>query len=222
MLQLTFDSKIKRVSCQLSSIRQAQDDPEFTERSNVKCKNGLSLVELIMGLGIVAFLILIIASVYVAHARLFSNQNTSIEVATQNKLALDEMTNQIREGQQVVTTCSLCGGDTTSATTLIMQIWPLDASGEPFEPSGSAYDHIVYKRDATDNTKLIKKIITDPASFRSSSEKIIASSISDLLFTYYPDQTSATEITISLTTAATTGAKTFTNTQTSKAVLRNK
>lgn len=181
---------------------------------------GLTLVELITGLGIIGFLILIIAAVYVAHAKLFSNQNTSIEVATQNKLGLDEITNQIREGQQIAATC--CSGETTSATKLVLQLWPLDASGEPFEPAGSAYDYIVYKRDATDNTKLIKRIVPDVASHRSASQKTIATDISDLQLTYYPDQATATEVTISLTTTATSGSKTFTNTQTSKAVLRNK
>ena len=186
-----------------------------------KLKKGLSLVELMIGLGITSFLILIVASVYFAHTRLFSNQNTSIEVATQNKLGLDEMTNQIREGQQVAATC--CSGETTTATTLVIQLWPLDTSSEPFEPADSAYDYIVYKRDATDNTKLIKRIIPDAASNRPASEKILATNISDLQFTYNnPDPTLASEITISLATSATSGSRTFTNTQTSKAMLRNK
>jgi len=186
---------------------------------------GLTIVELIAGLGIIGFIILMIASVYLAHTRLFSNQNTSIEVATQNRIAVDEITNQIRESQTVASTCSSCAGDTTTATSIILQLWPLNANGEPFEPAASAYDYIVYKRNSADNTKLIKKTIVDPGSLRKSDQKIIAVDISNLQFTYEPDNNNpptATTVSVSVTTALTSGGKTHTTTQSVKAVLRNK
>ena len=161
------------------------------------------------------------ASVYIAHFRLFSNQNTAIDVASQNKLALDEIVNQIRQSQSVVTTCADCAGDTTSATVLVLQLWPQDASDEPLDNGN--YDYIVYKRDATDNTKLVRKIVADASSSRTSGTKIIATTISDLQFTYdNANPTQAGEVTTSVTTTATSQGKTQTTTQKAKAVLRNK
>jgi len=208
------------------------DSSQFIVHSKTKTVNrepstvnrpGLSLIELITGIAIFGLVILLAASVYFAHFRIFSNQNTSIEVASQNKLALDEMTNQIREGESVVNICPNCGTDTTGDHVLILRLWPLNASQEPFDPGGSNYDYIIYKQSATDNTKLIKKIIVDPSSSRSSSEKILATDISSLQFSYdNADPAQASEITISLTTSGNSGSKTLTTTQTSKAVLRNK
>lgn len=191
---------------------------------NWKLRNGLTLVELIAGLGIIGFVIVMFASVYLAHTRLFSNQNTSIEVASQNRLAVDEITNQIRESEAVVATCLSCSPETTGANTLIIQLWPLDTNGDPTEPT-TGNDYIIYKRDAQDNTKLIKKVLPDTSSSRPSSEKIIASNISSLTFTYEPDNNdppTATSVNVSITTTGTSNAKTLTTTQSVKAVLRNK
>src|SRR3990167_4893772 len=142
-LHLTFDRKKKSVKCQVSSV---------------KCQRGLSLIELLIAFSIIGLVSILVASVYFAHSRLFSTQNTSIDVASQNRLALDEMTNQIRESQAVVATCTLCPPDSTSDTVVILQIWPIDSSGELFQPAGSDYDFIIYKKDSSDNT-LVKKII---------------------------------------------------------------
>ncbi|OGD94355.1 hypothetical protein A2697_00020 [Candidatus Curtissbacteria bacterium RIFCSPHIGHO2_01_FULL_41_44] len=183
--------------------------------------HGFTIIELITGLAIIGLVSILVASVYIAHFRLFSNQNTAIDVASQNKLALDEIVNQIRQSQSVVTTCADCAGDTTSATVLVLQLWPQDASDEPLDNGN--YDYIVYKRDATDNTKLVRKIVADASSSRTSGPKIIATTISDLQFTYdNANPTQAGEVTTSVTTTATSQGKTQTTTQKAKAVLRNK
>src|SRR4030042_5309575 len=114
-------------------------------------KNGFTLVELITSMAILGIASIMIASIYFAHARLFSNQNTSIDLSTESRLALDEMTNQIRESQSVVSSCPLCGGDTTSPTALVLQLWSLDVNDEPID---SAFNYIVYKRGTADNAKL--------------------------------------------------------------------
>lgn len=184
---------------------------------------GLTLLEVLIGLSIVGFIATLVISIYFAHFRLFSNQNTSLDVATQNKIALDEVTNQIRESQSVVTTCPNCGSDTTGSGVLVLRLWPQDASGEPFDPGSTIYDYIVYKLDPSDYTRFLKKIVADPASSRKSSEKIIAVNISNLQFTYNSaDVTQASEITVTITTSAKSLNKTHTNTQSSKASLRNK
>ena len=64
--------------------------------------------EILIGIGLIGIIALFVASVYFAHFRLFSNQVTIIDVATQNKIALDEMTNEIRESQQVAARIASC------------------------------------------------------------------------------------------------------------------
>ena len=186
-------------------------------------KPGLTLVEILISMGILAVIMSFIAIIYFAHFKLFSNQSTSIDVASQNRLAIEEITNQIRESQSVVTTCSACSGDTTGSQILVLQIWPLTAQGEPFDPGGSNYDYMVYKKDPADNTKLLKKILPGAGSSRTSSSKILVSDISDLQFAYdNVDVTQAKEVTVTVTTSANSISKPQTYSQSSKATLRNK
>lgn len=189
-------------------------------------RGGLSLIEILILLGLVGLVSILLAPVYMTHFRLFSNQNASIEVANQNRLALDDMVNQIREAQTIVSTCSNCSGDTTGAGTLVLQVWPVNANGEPFEPTESGYDYIVYKVDSTKN-QLVKRTISDSASFRPESTKIIAADVVNLQFCYDgncspADPTLASQVTITVTNQARALNKTQTIEQEAKAVLRNK
>src|SRR3990172_639071 len=153
-LHLTIDKKKKTVSGQVSSV---------------KSRNGVSLVELLIAMSIVGFLGVLIAALYFSHFKLFSSQNTRIEVASENKIALEEMTNQIRESQGVAASC--CSPtETTSADVLVLQIWPLNASGDPTEPT-SGYDYIVYKK-VSDTLK--KQIVPAAGSTPPSNDKKIA------------------------------------------------
>lgn len=196
--------------------------------STVNCqlltvKGGVTTVELLTALALFGLISVLIASVYFAHFRLFQNQNTAIEISSQNKIALDEIVTHIRESESVVNTCTDCGGDTSSATTLVLRLWPLSAGGEPTDPIASQYDYTIFKRDGQGNTKLIRKSVVTQGSSRTAGTTNIASSISDLAFTYdNTDPTLVTEVNVTVTTTGTSGGKTHTTTQGAKAVLRNK
>lgn len=181
------------------------------------------MAEFLIAFGILGIVSTMVAAVYLAHFRLFSNQNTAIDVSTQNRLALDEAINQIRQSESVVATCPSCGSDTTGATTLIIRLWPLDSSGEPIDPAGTNYDYIVYKRCTCDSTQLIRITYPYAGSSRKSGTRVVAVNLSDLQFTYdnaTPAQ--AAQVTVTVTTTATTGGKTQTSTESVKADLRNK
>lgn len=186
-------------------------------------KRGISLPEIIVSFGIVAVISFLVGSIYIAHFRLFSNQNTALDVSTQNKLALEEISNQIRQAESVVANCTPCGSDTTDASILILRLWPIDNNGDPIDPAGSNYDYIEYKRDATDNTKLVRITYPYASSSRQSGTHAVAISLSNLTFTYdnaTPSQ--AAQVTVAVTTTVTTGNKVQTTTESAKADLRNK
>lgn len=184
---------------------------------------GFTLPEILVGLAIFGLISTLVAAVYFAQVRLFANQNTSIEIANQARIALDEIVNQARESQTVAASC--CDGDTTSETVLVLKIWPINEAGEPYQPSPAAFDYIVYKQDEADITHLVKKIVADPASNRSSAIKTIATKLAPngLGFRYdNQDPSGASGITVNITTQGYSGTKTQTITQSAKAVLRNK
>ena len=197
------------------------DSKRTIDKLHLTFDRGVSLVEILVGLSVFGFVTILIASLYFTHFKLFSNQNTLVDLSSQNKLVLDDITNQVRESQGVATSC--CGGDTTSATVLVLQLWPLDAAGEPFQPAGNAYDFVVYQRDSSDNTKLLKKTAPDATSTRVAKTSILSSTVANLAFTYdNVDPTLASEITIDVTNTQTTYGKTHTISQSASAVLRNK
>ena len=184
---------------------------------------GFALVEILVGFGLVGIVSVLVAALYLTNYKLFANQNTSIDVNSQNKIAVDEITNQIRQSQGVASSC--CGGDTTGATVLVLQLWPLDASGDPKDPGVSSFDYIVYKQNPNNNKDLQRKIVPDASSTRVASTKIIATSLSStgLQFTYNnatPSQSS--EVTVAITTTGASSGKTQTVTQIGNGTLRNK
>ena len=190
---------------------------------NLKQKPALTLAEILITFGVIAILGIIVASIYFANFRLFSNQSTSIDVASQNKIAIDELTNQIRESQSVVATCSACAGDTTGSQVLILQVWPLNAQNEPFDPGGANYDYMVYKLDPADNTKLQKKILPSAGSARITTSKDFIVNVSSILFEYdNADVTQAGEVTVTITNSANSISKQQSYSQSTKATLRNK
>jgi len=141
-----------------------------------KFKNGFSIVELLVYGLIIASVSVIFVAIWISFSRLFSNQITNIYLAEQNELALNDMTNQIRDSFEVVDDCLIatcdptCGNnckdgegntiawittipEVTSQNVLILSLWPLDNNNKPFDPAstGVGFDYIIYKLDGANN-----------------------------------------------------------------------
>lgn len=225
-------SSPNHLTTQLASPAGGLSNYPTIQLSNFKC--GLTLVELLIGMAILAFVSLMVASVYLAHFRLFSNQSTSIDVASQNRIALDEIINQIREGNGVSSTASVtgCGGAKTSGTspspTVVVKLWPLDpTTGDPFDPGNAAdsyYDFILYCKDASNNLHKVIKKTTTGTSKRTDLDKILATGATTLQFTYDLAPPATTQVVVQLAIEAKNYDKkqTYTTDQTGKAILRNK
>lgn len=186
-------------------------------------KRGFTLVELTIGILLFGLVTFLMAAIYISHYRIYSNQNTTINVASQARLALDDITNNIRIADSIVSTCTNCGSDTTGANVIILQLWPTDTNGNPQDPGSTNFDYIVYKQSPSDATQLTRKIIPSGISSRKSQTQVIASSINSLQFTYNnATPTNATEVTTQITTQSKSLGKTISSTQQKTGFLMNK
>ena len=191
---------------------------------NLKSENfGVTLLELLIAMALVGIVGVLVAGIFFANSRLFSNQQTSIAVSDQSTLALDETTGQIRQAAKVVKTCAGCAGATTGENTLILRAWPTDEQGNPVNPEGCFYDYIIYKRDPANNT-LVKQVIPHSQSSRTALTRIVATYVVNLEFSYdNANLAQASQITTNVKTQASTiFGKTHSSAQQAKAVLRNR
>ncbi len=186
-------------------------------------KSGFSLAEILIAISISSIIMLILGYVFVSYFKLFNNVKSLVEVSSSNKLILDELISQIREGESIVSSCPGCGSYVTGPGTLILQLWPLDTNNVPFEPTSTNYDYVIYSLDPAQNTNLVKIIVPDATSTRSASTKIMASDILNLAFAYNnADPTQANEITVNVQNSLKITGRTQTTSQQIKAVLRNR
>ncbi len=187
-----------------------------------KIITGFTLVELLIGSTILAIVILILGKVFISNLKLFLDESSAIAITEANKIALDEVINQIRESQAVAANCTPCGADTSGSNVLILQLWPINTNGELYD-GGVNFDYIVYKRDVQDNTLLRKIVYPNAVSTRPASNKILSTNVANLSFAYNnatPSQ--ASEVTVTIKNSTNSSGKIQETERQSKAVLRNK
>ena len=207
------------IGSKLTVHRNAKFVNRKLNTNNRHLRRGISLPEYLIAFSIIGVISVMVAAIYFAQFRLFSNQNTAIDVSTQARLAVDEITNQLRQAESVVAGCPPCGSDTTDDALLILRAWPIDATGEPMDPAGANYDYIEFK---VSGNKLIRITYPDAISSRASGTHIISTYVTSLVFTYDPPQADAAVVTAVVTTSLAAGNKTHTATETGKGTLRNK
>src|SRR3989304_5854706 len=100
---------------------------------SVNCQNGFTLVELIIGFGIVGIISVLIASPYFSFFRLFLNQFTAVDVAGQNRLALDEIVNQIRQSETVFSSGPISDGFSSCLAIFAVWLGSFHESGKPYQ-----------------------------------------------------------------------------------------
>src|SRR3989344_5389699 len=222
--QFTVHSKLKTVNRSPGEALAKQGEPITVYRK------GITLAELMIGGGIAAILIVILASFYITNFRIFGRQSIGIDLSNQAKIAVDDMTNWTRQSRAVArcpnTRCT--PPIDPSSIILVLQLWPLDANGVPFDGgvSDSNFDYIIYQQDA--QNKLVRKIVPSanpPSTRKAETNKILATDVLNLSFTWSPnpsDPLTATQVTISLTLQKTYLGKAVTASEEKQALIRNK
>lgn len=199
-------------------------------------KKGVTLTELLVATAIASGVSLGIISIYIAHYRIFTNQNALIEAETQNKLAMAGILKYMREGIRF----SYLADDYGTAdptTTLGIALLPLDANGNPYDHN--LLDHVLFYRDPADQSRLLivgfndDPLITSRTIIRNDSSiccppptvtKVLATGVSDFTLGYSPTGgfLLSDYVTVTLTTESKTiYGKTFTSTQTFTAYIKN-
>lgn len=201
-------------------------------------KNGLTIIETLVGLFVAVITSLLIYNIYSFHFKIYANQRAFIEADVQNKIALTAIRNYMREGirfSNEVQWKDVPGGGSGQPQEWILGIvmLPLDQNGDPWDPGD--YDHVFIQRDPNALNKLIlygstpqgaqstREIVKrgDPESYQNDGllpPKIIATNVKDFKVSYDTapaDYISATKVNITITTEEkTTFGKKFENSQT--------
>ena len=189
-------------------------------------KKGISLPELLISIAVFGAISILFVTIVLTNSRIFSDQRTNIYIASQNRLALDEMVNQVREAQGFAT-CPVppCTSvENSDLQQLVLSLWPLDPiTGDPYQPGGlPVYDYMVYKWNSS-TKELTKYIYTIGAqSKRVANQDIIAKDVTNFTLSYDVAPPTASQVTIDLENQTSSLRKTFNFKQTVKAVLRNK
>lgn len=146
-------------------------------------RRGMTLLEVILVMGIVGVLTMILANILITHGRLFRGESTEVELQLEGSRLTESITASARVADRVVGAQTVNGtAYTTGSDTIIFSMPSTDSQGT----INGTFDHIVFYIDPVDSTKFKLSQEADPASDRTSFEKLLSDSIEQLNF-YYDD-----------------------------------
>ncbi|MCH8049225.1 prepilin-type N-terminal cleavage/methylation domain-containing protein [Patescibacteria group bacterium] len=144
-------------------------------------QRGFTIIELTLVIGLIAVVSLILMNIFITHGRIFRGELSEVELQLEGARAVENITAAARVADQVVTSRTINGTSyTTSFNTLILAMPSIDGQGTI---SGS-WDYIVFYLDSQDASQLRLSQEADPSSNRSSHEKLLSDSVSQLTFLY--------------------------------------
>lgn len=183
-------------------------------------KCGITLIELLITMSMIAIIASVITSVYLIGFKTFKEEMASSIVQSNAQTILDAMTTDIKNGLQIEPTY---GSYTTSETTIIIRVPAIDSSNNIlYESDTMLFDRIIYYYN---NNSIHKMIVADPGSSRASRsgfDTVLDANVLVLRFTYEPDASSATFVSATISSdIAVSGNRTRSITITGQARLRN-
>ncbi|OGY23638.1 MAG: hypothetical protein A2Y57_03960 [Candidatus Woykebacteria bacterium RBG_13_40_7b] len=148
----------------------------------LESQKGITLIEVVIAAGLIGFLGIILGDILINHQSLFNEENLNMEIISENKRVLKDISNSVRNASDVLVSYTI-GADTyqTNDQSLVLKIPSVDNNGNTIFGS---YDHIVFFIDALNSHKLIKKTLVATGSSRQNSEISQTLSLSDLKFEF--------------------------------------
>ena len=185
----------------------------------MKDKQGITLIELLITIGLIGIILIVITSVYLTGYRTFQEELSSSMVQSNAQTILDALTIDIKNGMLIEQTYDIY---TTGPSSIIIRV-PTTNSSKQIQYSGTnmLYDRIVYYYQ---NNEIHKIVFADPTSARYSSsgkDNILDSKILTLGFEYDPDQMTATLVKATISSDIKVGNRNKSITISGEARLRN-
>lgn len=152
---------------------------QTTNQRPIKRRTGLTLIELMVGIGLVVVGGTILSTVFRSTFRTYGLETGRGLTQLTNGTAGERLTRQAGQALSVIANTN---GYITNNQTLILRLASID-NNQAIIPT--AYDHLVYRRDPLDPTKLQEIIIADPASARQSRTRTLIGGVGSLNFSYF-------------------------------------
>jgi type II secretory pathway pseudopilin PulG len=187
---------------------------------------GITLVEVLVTVTIVSFMILAMLSLYVAGQRYFMNGTARSDVLRDNRQVLNFISRDVKEAIQVVPAWDVYA---TSTECIILQVPSIDSNGLIIDID-SQYDYIVYRLNSEYPNRLERIIdANDGVSNRSDSSRTIATRVNSfqlgsggIELSGVADFSQVASVDIALITTQNQMGRTFQETLSTGAKLRNK
>jgi prepilin-type N-terminal cleavage/methylation domain-containing protein len=182
-------------------------------------KKGITLIETLIVMTLLGIVMPVIVSVYITGLKTYNQEFTQTQLQSSAQTILDTILNDTKNAQAVEETFN---SHTTGPNTIILRVPAINSSQViQYEDSQMLFDRIVYYYE---NNRIHKLVYANPSSTRFSennTDKILATNILILNFTYDPDPIAPTLITATVSNAESVGKLTRSISVSGKARLRN-
>ena len=136
-------------------------------------KNGLSVLELVIALGILVLIMGGAISLDINYNMIFRLGVAYLDMQNNARQTLDWLTNDARWATQIV---SAFGGYATSASSVVLQVPSVNAAGLVIDDT---YDYIIFRLNGTNVQRIV---VVNVASSRDATTKTLASGCTSLVF----------------------------------------
>lgn len=187
----------------------------------VRSRKGLSVPELVIGIGIFSILLLVVITAYFTYTNVFRVQTARGDLQRTALRALTRVVDTVRSSSAVVASRTIDGtAYTTDADTLVLDLPAVGADGQ-FIPN--AYDAVAFDRHPTDSTRYIEVTGAAAGSSRVTGSTFLTDMVVRVSFEYNnADVTRVNEVTMVVALTTTVRSQTVTATMDAHARLRNK
>lgn len=174
----------------MESIRRSE---MHRKKARQSAQKGLSLIEVLIGVALSSILMLALLTLYIAGQKYFFNQGAKADMMQDSSYPSEWISRDIRGAIQAVGTYAGSSETyTTSATTLVLEVFSIDAAESVILGSS---DYIIYRQNPTDSNLLERIVEADGVSSRFNGTRILADDINSIVFRFY--NTTGVEITSS-------------------------
>lgn len=188
-------------------------------------RRGFTLVEVLIATAIAGMVGALLVQLLVQNNTVYYQQTAKVSTGTALNSVTISINNDIKGSATIVSGYPLNNPTVISTSnSIVLGLASLDGSGNVIL---NTYDYLTISQDSNHLNVLREVIYPDPSSSRKSSNKVLASNVSSIVFNYYDSSgnvvapTLATKINFVITISSTTGGQPQVSSANSTVSLRN-